>query len=61
VLDGDSAPIFEVDDDLEWVIDQIGGWACILNETQAEVDYSGFIVPAARLSQMADSCEVSSL
>jgi hypothetical protein len=58
VLDGDSDPIFEVNDDLEFVIDQIGGWTHIQEQSQAENDYGGFIVPAAGLGQMADSCEV---
>jgi hypothetical protein len=58
VLDGDSEPIFEIDDDMEWAIEQVDGWTYIQHGSGATGDYTGFIVPADGLSLMAELCDV---
>jgi hypothetical protein len=58
VVEGDLEPIFEIDDDMEWAIEQVEGWTYIRREVEATDDYRGFIVPADRLSLMADLCDV---
>jgi hypothetical protein len=57
-VEGDPEPVFEIDDDIESAIEQVGGWSYLLHETGATLDYTGFVVPADRLSLMADLCEV---
>ncbi len=58
VVEGDSEPIFEIDDDMEWAIGQVNGWIYIEDGSEAAIDFTGFIVPANQLSRMADLCDV---
>ncbi len=57
VVDG-AEPVFEVDDDMQWAIDQVGGWTYLRDGAGASTDYTGVVVPADRLIAMADLCDV---
>jgi hypothetical protein len=37
---GDSEPIFEVDDGVEWAIGEIGGWTYLLSSLDVEFEGS---------------------
>lgn len=55
VIGEDDEPSFEVDDDLDWVIRQINGWAFVCRE--GEVTYTGYAVPSSGAATLAESAE----
>ena len=55
VIGDDDEPSFEVDDDLETVIEEIGGWGFLCRG--GEVTYTGYLVPVSGLSSFAESAE----
>jgi hypothetical protein len=63
VIEGDMDSIFETDDGIDSVMDQVGGWAYLMNESNAHFDDGGYFVPgyivsAGHLRQMVDAREV---
>jgi hypothetical protein len=61
--EGETDPIFETDDDIDSIMDQVGGWAYVMDEADAQLGNGGYVEPSyivsvAHLGQMADACEV---
>jgi hypothetical protein len=55
VLEGDSEPIFEVDEDIEPAMDEINAWSYLCQGGHAT--YCGYVVPVTGLSVFASAAE----
>jgi hypothetical protein len=58
ILDGESDPALEVDDELENTIEEIGGWSYLLKTANAKYEWDEAIVSPLNLVAFADGCVV---
>jgi hypothetical protein len=58
LLEGQSEPVLEVDDGVEWVLSEIGGWSYLFERSHARYSWHDAIISPPNLIAFADACGV---